>query len=817
MIGQEGTGLRTGAWIISALLVSTAVGFVGGNLSWVNPHEPGRVFGGSENRPSPPTDASPALGERADWRRMSSQPSGRQMAAMAYGEESDRVVLFGGAIFVRGATEMMDETGVYDFNTNSWAFMNPSTRPSPRAGHAMAYDTESDRIILFGGFVGMPIVYNDTWAYDLNTNTWTELTPKVAPSGRVGHTMAYDVESDRIILFGGSSARGDLDDTWAYDFNTNTWMDLSPSTRPSPRAWHATAYDRDSDRVVLFGGLESKDDTWSYDFNVNVWTNMNPITHPSGRTAHSMTYDAESDRVILFGGDAGALNDQTWAYDLNANAWKDVSSIVRPAARKGQAMSYASGSDRIVLFGGQTFIGGLVGFPTDTWLYSTNTNEWTNANPEEPAPSGRWRHAMAYDSESDRVILFGGDTGLSNGETWAYDLERNAWSNMNPVTSPPPRWGHAMSYDSQTDRMILFGGATQHSNETWAYNFNTNEWRNTTPPIGPSARRDAAMAYDSESDRIVLFGGYTLDENLDDTWTYDVDTNTWTEMAPQQGPSARWGPAMAYDAESDRVILFGGYSGFNPLNDTWAYDLDANEWTAMQSSFVQPSPRTNHAMAYNAELDRVVLFGGATGSPFEDGETWLYDFDLDLWTNATPTTSPSARFGQGMAYDAKSAHVVLFGGSSGDDETWSYPAIVPLSAPGAPQLLQATASDSKVQLAWRPPLYDGGSPVAQYKVYRGTMSGNLSLLMVTDGALSLVDNAVTNGVTYRYNVTAVNAVGEGPSSNEVSATPVAGTPWFVLALVAVAAIGLTAAVATVLIRRRRKGTKRNDNQSGNQN
>jgi len=610
------------------------------------------------------------------------------MTTMAYDSESDRVVLFGGSIFVRGSTLHTDETWVYDFNTNSWTFMNPTTRPSPRSEHAMAYDAQSDRIIMFGGFVGMPTVFADTWAYDFNTNTWTDLTSGMAPSGRVHPAMAYDDESDRVVLFGGSTG-AESDETWAYDFETNTWTDVTPTARPFGRSGHAMAYDAQSDRVVLFGGLGQfgpRNDTWAYDFNTNVWTNLDPATHPSARVSHSMTYDTESDRVILFGGDPGVLNDETWTYDLDANVWENASPATGPAARSGHALLYDAQSDRIVLFGGLTFIGGFVDLPSDTWAYDTDTNEWTNANPQEPGPPGRWRHAIAYDAESDRVILFGGDTGVPDGETWSYDLDRNAWSDMDPVTSPSPRWGHVMSYDSQSDRIILFGGETtpyvyEYSNETWAYDFNTNEWRNATPPIGPSARRDPAMAYDSESDRVVLFGGYTPSENLDDTWTYDVDTNTWTEMAPQQRPSARSGHAVAYDAESDRVILFGGTSGFSPLNETWAYDLNANEWTGMQPSFVWPPARFNHAMAYDAELDRVVLFGGETDSRYEDGETWLYDFDLDMWTNATPTTGPSARFWHAMAYDTQSARVILFGGSSGDDETWSYPGI---TLPGTP-------------------------------------------------------------------------------------------------------------------------------------
>ena len=38
------------------------------------------------------------------------------------------------------------------------------------------------------------------------------------------------------------------------------------------------------------------------------------------------------------------------------------------------------------------------------------------------------------------------------------------------------------------------------------------------------------------------------------------------------------------------------------------------------------------------------------------------------------------------------------------------------------------------------------------------------------------DNALTNGTTYYYQVSAVNAIGEGPRSNEVSATPGSNRP-----------------------------------------
>jgi fibronectin type 3 domain-containing protein len=107
--------------------------------------------------------------------------------------------------------------------------------------------------------------------------------------------------------------------------------------------------------------------------------------------------------------------------------------------------------------------------------------------------------------------------------------------------------------------------------------------------------------------------------------------------------------------------------------------------------------------------------------------------------------------------------------------SWSNPASAtpqaPPSPPGPPVNLQATAGDGSVQLDWTAPADNGGSPVTNYNIYRGTTSGQLAFLAQVPPVTSYLDTGVTNGVKYFYNVTAVNSAGEGPPSNEVSATP----------------------------------------------
>jgi hypothetical protein len=98
----------------------------------------------------------------------------------------------------------------------------------------------------------------------------------------------------------------------------------------------------------------------------------------------------------------------------------------------------------------------------------------------------------------------------------------------------------------------------------------------------------------------------------------------------------------------------------------------------------------------------------------------------------------------------------------------------PPTPPSAPQSLTATGADASVTLNWLAPTSDGGSQVTDYTVYRGTSPGSEVLIASSGGALTYTDTGLTNGQPYYYVVHAVNVVGEGPASNEASATPQPG-------------------------------------------
>jgi choice-of-anchor B domain-containing protein len=93
--------------------------------------------------------------------------------------------------------------------------------------------------------------------------------------------------------------------------------------------------------------------------------------------------------------------------------------------------------------------------------------------------------------------------------------------------------------------------------------------------------------------------------------------------------------------------------------------------------------------------------------------------------------------------------------------------VTPMSKPAAPGGLVAVAEDAAVRLSWSP-----SSGAATYSVKRAKVSGGPYTLVVTGAtATNFRDTSLTNGTRYYYVVSAVNAAGESPHSNEASATP----------------------------------------------
>jgi N-acetylneuraminic acid mutarotase len=575
----------------------------------------------------------------------------------------------------------------------------------------MACDDTNGKIVLFGG-----VSYGDTWTFDPGANKWRSMGAS-GPAGLHDAAMAFDNIDGLMVLFGGWSFSSQYgyryhNDTWVYSAKTDQWTQRTPANAPSPRIGHTLSFDPANGVMLLFGGeaydqgqgiYQAVNDTWIYSISANIWASGSPVNPPPARLHHAAAFDCASREVVLFGGWGGRwwngsgyqnrpwLGD-TWTYNVSSDRWTNRTPSVSPQARSEHAMTFDATNGCAVIFGGcrgddpRRIL-------DDTWTYDPGTNAWTNRTPPG-SPFPQYGHAMAYCSASGVSVLFSGyDESGNVSETWSYNAGLNRWTNLIPPSGPSPRTDHAMAWDNATGKVVLFGGEFfwGRVNDTWVYDAVSNAWTCMSPtPRAPSARQGHAMVYDSRDGVMVLFGGTTAPGELDDTWTYNLSTNTWVNMAPPSAPPPRTEHAMVYDSARCEVMLFGGtnvqYSPYRVdiLGDTWTYNVSANRWT---QKTVQPAPsaRTNHAMAYDPTRGVAVLFGGS-GKGGLLGDTWTYCSSTGVWINLTPQSSPRPGYDYAMAYGGPSSDVLLFGGWDGSvsagggsaschaypNETWSY-------------------------------------------------------------------------------------------------------------------------------------------------
>lgn len=101
--------------------------------------------------------------------------------------------------------------------------------------------------------------------------------------------------------------------------------------------------------------------------------------------------------------------------------------------------------------------------------------------------------------------------------------------------------------------------------------------------------------------------------------------------------------------------------------------------------------------------------------------------------------------------------------------------VIPATFPDPPTLVNSFARDGRVDFRWRPPDFDGGSPITGYQVFRkDAINGNWLFLSSTD-SMVFFDEDIENGILYSYAVYSDNSVGLSLFPLEIDLLPL-GVP-----------------------------------------
>jgi hypothetical protein len=497
----------------------------------------------------------------------------------------------------------------------------------------------------------------------------------------------------------------------ASDATDGSWAQLVVGVRED----HSAIYDPVRDRVVVFGGLGESiyDDVWALSLaGTPAWTLLAPTGAPPGaRYGHSAIYDPERDCMVVFGGLAASNHrNDVWVLSLAGTpAWTALTPTgTPPGARWEHSAIYDPVRDRMVVFGGQA--AGSSSY-NDVWALSlAGTPAWTQLTPTATPPSVRRGHSAIYDPVRDRMVVFGGTEWNSCDDVWSLSLaEAPAWTQLTPTGTPPgARFGHTAIYDPVRDRMVVFGGALTPyfpcSNDVWSLSLGEAPAWLKPQPTGsrPNARWEHSAIYDPVRDRMVVFGGtywaYTPGTTrFNDVWAVPLaGTSNWTPLNPSgTPPSERDDHSAVLDPVRNRMVVFGG-AGVSVYNDVHALSLAGTPaWTLLAPTGTPPSARCGHTAIHDPVRDRVVVFGGVYGpSNTSFNEVWALSLaGTPAWTLLAPTgTPPSARYGHTAIHDPVRDRMVVFGGwdaSSRRNDVWSLslagtPAWAALTPAGTP-------------------------------------------------------------------------------------------------------------------------------------
>ena len=295
-------------------------------------------------------------------------PVYRGTPGLVYDGIDGYVLLFGG-----GWSGGAGTNDTWTFHAGTWTNISSqiSTAPSPREDAAVAYDAADHEVVLFGGYTdypgGSPYLLNDTWTYA--SGVWTNVTSSAgnAPAPRLYGVLTYDSADQEVILFGGDSLVFGLtlSDTWA--FYQGTWHDITPvvGTPPPDTGTAAAAYDPATHSLICHVGY----DDWS--FSNNTWTALPAGGAPPPSVRGEMITYSDRGYLLMTGGvdTSWVAYNSTWAF--NGSAWTDISSesaLAPPGVWFGGLVN--DSSDGVALFFGGCTAQGCNSANGQTWQFN---------------------------------------------------------------------------------------------------------------------------------------------------------------------------------------------------------------------------------------------------------------------------------------------------------------------------------------------------------------------------------------------------------------------------------------------------------------
>jgi N-acetylneuraminic acid mutarotase len=272
-------------------------------------------------------------------------------------------------------------------------------------------------------------------------------------------------------------------------------------------------------------------------------------------------------------------------------------------------------------------------------FYNQNMSSYFILHESIPARSS---HSSIFHKNS--LYLFCGELqgDQITNTTLQYSCEDLSWDVHYVPTGVPLTCRRNQTTVLVGNLVYLFGGDDNHNlNDMFTFDLDTRLWTKVyyeSKLVCPPRRYHTSIYLDG---KIYVFGGeLDLKQMLNDLWAFDIQKSTWEELTPKgKSPEPRRYSTMI--EWKKRLFVFGGRDNESRFNNLWEYNVGIAKWSEFRTIGEYISARASHtAVVYGSSM---YIFGGMDGKELNS----LCELDLETFrwkTINTKGTIPGLRY-----------------------------------------------------------------------------------------------------------------------------------------------------------------------------
>jgi hypothetical protein len=312
-----------------------------------------------------------------------------------------------------------------------------------------------------------------TWAFDVCTNTWTELDAASLPPPEERPALGELVADPTAGVILGLPTG--LAPVWRFDPAVGSWAALESSGGGSDVAWPTVVHDDDGDRLLAFDANLLMSDpaatgVLAYDLDTRAWTQVEAADPEGerprvGMDRYDTVYDSAAQRLVLVITPQRSADHpaQAWVFDPAAGIWSQGADA--PMTLPGGyhfsgiwVMVFDPVTERTWLFSDTVML--AYDARADGWTVADRGAGWPTSaliGGVEVDPMARLAGAMLVDPANGRLVVLGGwvrpvgdqvggstrdvDDLYASDDVWAYDPVANAWTLLLAASAEPASMG----------------------------------------------------------------------------------------------------------------------------------------------------------------------------------------------------------------------------------------------------------------------------------------------------------------------------------------------------------------------------------------